>query len=494
MKKRLMIYGACAVMLLTACSDWLDVRPRTEMKEEDLYSSEEGFKNTLMGAYIQLASEDLYGKWCTMMLPEYLAQHWILPTDQTLFGYNIGRYDYTHQTVKPQFEKVWKKYYQCVVHLNNVLYNLEHTGVAFSYQNDKLIKGEALGLRALIHLELLRIFGPEPMKATAGDKAIPYVEEMTKDPNKLITRTYGEVIEYILRDLDTAENLLKEVDPILYGSNYQLNNPSVSWKDAESKPQDEWQYYRQERFNYYAVLGVKARYYHWIGKPELAVKYANLVIDAKNKADDMPKFELMDESALRSGGDLVMFKEHLFGVENSDLQHIVNPLFQVQEAALSQTPTNLDVAYESAVYPDDIRYKGNRYWEERTYSNSAKTNHFRKYTGNDEIAAKNIVPVIRLAEMYMIVMEDASYAEARKHLTTYRIARGLDIMIEEEITPGADRVAFLEKEYRKEFFGEGQMFFFYKRHSYTELTWPKTLQLPARVYTIPLPESQSVFE
>ena len=87
---------------------------------------------------------------------------------------------------------------------------------------------------------------------------------MTKDPGKLRTITYKEVCEKIIRDLDAAEKLL-EKDPILVGSNTQLNQPAYDW---EGKPQDEWQFYRQVRFNYYAVKGAKARYYHWIGDKE----------------------------------------------------------------------------------------------------------------------------------------------------------------------------------------------------------------------------------
>ena len=56
---------ACILLLLlvigAGCSDWLDVRPRNEMKEDDMYANEEGFKSALTGAYIQLAAEGLTG-------------------------------------------------------------------------------------------------------------------------------------------------------------------------------------------------------------------------------------------------------------------------------------------------------------------------------------------------------------------------------------------------------------------------------------------------
>ena len=53
MKKYNMIIWIFTVFFTTiSCSDWLDVRPRNEMKEDDMYANEEGFKSALTGAYI----------------------------------------------------------------------------------------------------------------------------------------------------------------------------------------------------------------------------------------------------------------------------------------------------------------------------------------------------------------------------------------------------------------------------------------------------------
>ena len=44
MKKYVLII-ALIVGGLTACSDWLDVQPKTSIKGKDLFSSESGFKD-----------------------------------------------------------------------------------------------------------------------------------------------------------------------------------------------------------------------------------------------------------------------------------------------------------------------------------------------------------------------------------------------------------------------------------------------------------------
>ena len=37
---------------LSSCSDWLDVRPDTEQKDEDQFSTAQGFYDALIGAYM----------------------------------------------------------------------------------------------------------------------------------------------------------------------------------------------------------------------------------------------------------------------------------------------------------------------------------------------------------------------------------------------------------------------------------------------------------
>jgi hypothetical protein len=375
--------------------------------------------------------------------------------------------------------------------LNNILENIDNSGVKFNYNNDKLIKGEAIGLRAFLHLELLRLFGPVPDIAQSNDIAIPYVTELTKDPNKLISISYDKVLEWIEKDLDTAEKLLLESDPLLHNSNVLLNRTSPY---GDNYPKDSWQLFRQSRFNYYAVLGTKARFYHWTGKKTQAVEYAQKVIEAVND-DDSPKFKLADE-AYYSGSDrnMVMYCEHLFGVQNSDLQTIINYLFKTAGAELTQTSENLNIAYETSVNPNDIR-RPSRYWVQKSTLGTQLTNHFLKYSGSDDVPTNNRVPLLRLAELYFIVIEDLSLEEAKPYFSDFRIARALDISIEESsLIDESARLSRLEKEYRKEFYGEGQMFFFYKKHNYESFTWPVTFTVPAEGYVIPKPKDQLKFE
>ena len=316
--KRLNYMMIMVALLCTACSDWLDVQPRTEIKEEDIYAGEKGFKSILDGVYIQLASKELYGVNTSLYFPELLAHLWYTP-GTTSTESAVAAFNYTHKDVEPIIDDIWKKYYTCVGHLNSLLENLEKTDVDFYYGNKDLMKGEAYGLRAFIHLELLRLFGPVPEEATDNAEAIPYVEELTREPGKLLSLTYGEVKRKILNDLDSAAVYLKN-DPFTLGSMYDFNYP----KDVQVsyEPQDSWHYYRQTHFNCYAVAATKARYYQWIGEPEKAVEFAKQVIEVKNP-DGTDKFELANESNSYTSGkgmNLVMKCEHILAVNSSTHQ------------------------------------------------------------------------------------------------------------------------------------------------------------------------------
>ncbi len=484
----LLSLGFLAAMTM-GCNDWLDVNPRSQIKSETMYETEAGFKLALNGAYIKMGGSELYGKNTTMLMADGLTRTWnITGLATTSLLYGVSTHNYTLTNVEAGIKTVFLNYYSTIAQLNDLLANLETTDVAFEYNNDKIIKAEAMGLRAFLHLDVLRFFGPVPSKADDNSLAIPYVTELTNDTQKLLSKSWKQVAEDIERDLTDAETLLKQYDPLVYNSVDSLKQTLYLGKGP--MPKDSWQLYRQGRFNYYAVLGTKARFYHWIGNKEQAVKYAKMVIDSK-------KFTLCTEAYFSTTSvDLTLYKEHLFGIHNPDLQSIVEPLFATTKASLTPiSVASLNTAYESTVHSGDIRYVVNRYWQEKTYDSSVKVIHFYKYTGNGYISASNRLPLLKYVEMYLILTEDLPLDKAKDYFVEYRQSRALSSTI--DATSMADEaavIARLEKEYRKEFMGEGQMFFFYKKHDYAKYTWPAAYTLPANAYVLPKPKEMSDFE
>lgn len=470
--------------ILSSCNDWLDVNPRSQIESDVLFETEDGFKQATNGVYIRLAQMDLFGKNANMYIPETLARMWSVPIQNDhLTMYSIANYDFTESGAENLNAQTMSAYYNAIAQCNDILANLNTTNVRFSYGNDQLIKGELTGLRAFLHLDVLRLWGPYPDAAVGSESAIPYVTEMTNNVSKLRSKTWDEVVSLIEKDLNDAETILAEVDPYTYANVDSLNSTYAgNYVGQGTMPKDEWQTQRRARFNYYAVLGTKARFYHWIGDTNKAVEYAKKVVDDN-------KYSLCTASTMT----WTLVPEHIFGTDNINMVTDIESDFDAEKAPFTQAERSVTTAYETSSQPGDIR--ANRYWEKHTYSNGSSTYVFCKYIGNEQTDSDKRVPLLRYAEMYLILIEDLPLGEAQTYFETYRLARGLDETLAENMFASENnRLSQLEKEWRKEFWGEGQMFCFYKKHNYTNFTWPSNIQLPANALIIPIPRGITDFE
>ena len=50
-----------AVLLTSSCNTWLDVKPSNEKEREDQFSRVNGFRSALIGCYLNLKDQSLYG-------------------------------------------------------------------------------------------------------------------------------------------------------------------------------------------------------------------------------------------------------------------------------------------------------------------------------------------------------------------------------------------------------------------------------------------------
>lgn len=487
------IFLFSALMILGSCSDWLDVNPVTEIRESKLYSSEEGYKEALNGVYILLGKKELYGKTVTMYVPEMIAHTWTVPIEsKDPTGYHLAEFDYSNSNVEKAIDNMWSEYYTAIAQINDILKNIKGSSISFNNGNKELIEGECYGLRAFLHLDLFRLFGPIPDNAIGSAKCIPYVTEFTTNATKLTSSTYDEVVKDIESDLNKSEELLATSDPaVTTTSCLDVSSSSTSTVS------DSWQYYRQLRFNYFAALATKARFYYWTGQKDKAVGYAKKVVAATDKSGNT-EFSLCDEAyfSAHSNANLNMKMEHIFGLYNSSFSNdVYTPYYAKANQIFIQEPKYLSTCYESSLYPDDIRYKNNRYWAEVADAGSVGISlHFLKYNHRGSFYGMYTVPCIRLSEMYFILIEDESIVDMMSYFKTWRLARGLDSSIDNTMTTPSAVLSRMEKEWRKEFMGEGQMFFFYKKHSYTSFSWPTSISLSLSDYVIPIPKSQTSFE
>lgn len=136
----------------------------------------------------------------------------------------------------------------------------------------------------------------------------------------------------------------------------------------------------------------------------------------------------------------------------------------------------------------------------------------RKYNqkplnGGYAYSGADAIPLIRLPEMYYIVAECVpSASESADALNTVRLARGISYSDEipttgyddldntsEEDKNQTKRINEIMKEYRKEYFAEGQLFYFLKAHNYSTYYGCGIETMTEAHYQMTLPDDEYIF-
>ena len=296
--------GALFLFVTGGCSDYFDVRPKSQVLADELFSTEEGFSDQLTGVYKRLASTSLYGQEMTFGLAEALTQNYDLATGSEY--YEAGLYNYENTAVKNKITTVWSQMYSAIANLNIMLEYIDKNPAMFSGDNYRIYKGEALGLRAFLHLDLLRMFAPS-YASNAQAPAIPYV--MTYSTAVTPQSTVDKVLDYVIADAREALGLL-ETDPLFLADSLE----AYTYRND-----------RSYRFNYYAVAATLARAYQWKGGADnlaQALVYARKVIEEK-------KFSWVHYTSITSSNayerDLLFASELLFRLNVAGMCSVCHP-------------------------------------------------------------------------------------------------------------------------------------------------------------------------
>lgn len=432
MKKAIIIIGMALAVLLSACADWVNVSPKEEVEAEKLFNSENGFKSALIGVYARMTLKKNYGKNLSYGYIEELAQRYdnydavAAPTDAK----RAERYDYkNNKDAKTYVDGLWVELYNTIANLNSLLSHLENGGrdIVLTEGLWEQIKGEALGLRAFHYFDLLRLYGPVYSK-NPEMKCLPWRTEFNSVRLPLVSAS--EIAGHILDDLEEAESLLTD----------------GSLEDVRVRD-------RKHRMNRMAVKALMARVYLWTGDKKNAAIKAKEVIDecglklARTNLEDVSLFE---ETIFALGMDDM--KEELKN-DWADITIYSNEYYISLENARS-------VFEYSTVGVNDIRYRAG-------YGFIHGTNGLlcRKYLGKSVLYAEKI-PLIRLSEMYYILAESVELSGSEDYLNAVRNARGISRNYNLSFKSESERIEALNKEYQKDFFAEGQWFYFLKRHDY----------------------------
>lgn len=487
-----------ATLTVVSCNDWLDVEPTSQLDRGDLLSSENGYADALTGVYANMSKASLYGREMTWgMLDVLVGQYFPGAGISGNYSY-LTNYQYKRGAsgFKPgatiKIDSVWSCMYTQIANLNSLLETIDGNKTVFSGDNYNIIKGEAIGLRAFLHFELLRMFGES--YATGKDvAAIPYVTELSTMVAPLLT--VDQALTRIIDDLKTAKELLKNDPMRLNVAPSGVLAPLPADKDYTLYNIPEW-HNRRFSFNYYAATATLARAYLWKGDE---VNQANALTEAREViAVQETHFPWVDGMNLNTIGsdqknqDATFATEHVFAMNIKDIENYMSGYCYFGENNSSTQAKLSPWAYYKYVYPP-IFESNDDFRKQYLIFNYNGYGYCRKYYQESNVYSffRERVPLIRISEMYYIVAEcTTDLNEARKALETVRFHRGLGSSpLDENITRSAlDQE--IQKEYRKEFIAEGQFWFYCKRKNVDLKTMDNYNFKDNSLYTFDRPDAE----
>lgn len=389
---------------------------------------------------------------------------------------------------------IWSYYYGFVLTANKVLQAIDIKNC----DNQKGYYGTALAFRAMLYLDLARTYEFLPNDAINGknDKGndvtnltVPIVSETTSedDARNNPRATREEMFKFILSDLDKAEEYIK----------FSPFNGDQTFPHLD------------------CVYGLKARLYMWVEDYANAAKYARLAIDeaANNGVDLMTKEECLNTKTGFNDISKWMWGTQMTSEDRAVTTGIVNwTSWMTNEQSFGYAGVGatcmIDAKLYSKISDTDFRklefvgpngpVAGQKFCSTSAYKDQGISDFsalvapyasikFRPNEGEADdykTACATAIPVMRVEEMYLIEAEATAHTDAAKGkelLTAFMKTRDPQYSFAGTSTQEVVDECFLQK--RIELFGEGQIFFDYKRlnkpvdRTYENNNWPTTAQL-----------------
>lgn len=456
-------------ILLGSCSKWLDVQPEDKLTEEQIYASRGGIAEVMNALYLKLGSNALYGQNLTLDKLDLFAHRYNAFATNARY-YNFVNHNYQDETVKASIEAIWKGLYDVIGNANQFIANLKKYPGVLTKAQEQQYMGEAMAIRSLAYFDLLRMFGPV-YAANPTARSIPYYRTVSANVGEFLPANV--VMQSILDDLDQSIAYLDK-DPLLTQNGTDNNN--------------------NYRLNLYAAMALKARVLLWRGDAAAKTQALTLAKQVIAVSSKFPWVAHADITGSAADADRIFSTEVLFGTFNSKLYDLQNTLFSSAVSELRILATGVNNYVETVYEGNQGDYRFVYSWP--LPSGGAVT--FRTFIKYQDMTTTSLtrrftVPLIRLSEVYYIAAEcETDATQALLYLNTVRRQRNLPV----DITNYANLRNELTKEYLKEFYGEGQLWYYYKRNGFTSIASPNTVSgsgtypIALATYVFPIPESE----
>ncbi|MFZ4263198.1 RagB/SusD family nutrient uptake outer membrane protein [Sphingobacterium sp. HJSM2_6] len=490
---RTIIFAILILCSLSGCEKFLNINPINKAYEDELFADRSGFESVLAGVYHKMASVPLYGKELKFGFMETLVGSYT-NLNSSHYYYHASQHQYNYNIPLKRISEIWSESYNLINQTNIILKNIENIKDD-SYYN--LVKGEALGIRCLMHFQLLKLFGPVIKEEGIEGASIPYKEKTEFVGGQYPTTQ--EFLEKLEKDLAEARALLIN-DPLR--TNLRDANLNILAYERYNSLID----YRAVRMNYYAVISLQALVAQWKGDLVIARQYAEELLE---------EFETKQTSIrLITAGERNESSNSRFPMEN--IFALLSPNL-LQNALIVHTTINddheigttpylfpnynflLKNLYNVAEYGsiNDFRLLNwfGRYNEESTTWKLIKFVFDPKYLYSAE-KKRYENKIISIHTIYMIAAEEYAKSDPNKaisYLNKVRNARNITKNIEYKSELTEEIILNLVfDEMRKDNIDEGYMFGEYKRQ-FRAIHRARPVKPTVAIFKFPIPVDEQLY-
>jgi hypothetical protein len=441
---RYICFAVIAILSLTSCKKFLDLKPIDSPTEDNFYVDEKGLQGGLVSAYDALQDNGLYGN-IFLALTEIRSDN-MEDNDQGASGgvrYQIESFSERpdNTLVTDAWLASFKAIYRCNVILNRA------PDIVMDTARKAQIIGEASFLRGLNYFNTTRLWGKLPLITTPQKSG-----EARNNTRADTAAIYAQIIS----DLTTA-----------------MNNLPVSWPDAQ-----------RGRATSYAARALLAKVYLYQKKYDLVVSTIQPLITAINAGTLVALVPQPNTfpNATKTSRDIIFSARFLLGGIGESAN---------QNNRFRNTGGNNAILIPQSLFePNDNR----RALVAPTGAGGERPGKYNGPQVNNEVSTD--IPIIRAAEAMLIYAEalnEISYPNtaAFTALNAVRTNAGLTTLTAATLTSQAAFRAALYKERRLELALEGDRWFDIVRTGQVQSVFPLVNPF-RRVYPVPQTEIQNI--
>ena len=408
-----------------SCSDFLDTKASNEIP--DKIETVQEAQAMLNSVYADMLRDEYYG--CQILTYGDVRGNDMGTTASGRRSNTQYLFNHLNNLTSANAGEFWDVIYKTLHRTNSLLSQINSNSVKPKGNDEQLelndIKGQALTLRALLHFDLVRVYGEPYLKNKTApgliiaNRVIPAGEQ---NQRATVEATYNFIVE----DLKTA-----------LGKTTSATTPLLSQKVNPGY------------INYWASEALLSKVYLYMGKWQDSY---DLAIDVINSG----KYTLVSNARyVESWGEEytteALFDIHSSETANADRESIGYVYSPSGYAAVSMTKVGLDLLKED---PNDVRLQ---LVQTKVADNGITQHYLAKYPGRKGNLYVNNAHILRFSEVYLIAAEAGLKAGKTLEASTYlNVIRKRANPSVADVTATAELVA---NERRKELAGEGNRYF-----------------------------------